>query len=117
MKSVVSAASFSQLKHLILPAVAFAALIGAAPAKADQSELTISYKAYKLESQAGAEDVYTQIKRAVKNYCVTPGVRPVQQHQAERECIARTLNAAIREVSSRRLTRLHKGEASPNVAP
>lgn len=107
----------SRLLNTWVPALAVATLVAAAPVMADEEKLTIRYKAYQLDSQAGAEDVYAQIENAVKDYCVSHGVRPVQQHRDERACVAEMLDEAISKVSNRRLTRIHQGELAPRVAP
>ncbi len=108
----------STLKVTSALAVLGASVLLAGAAQAEET-LTISYKKYQLQSQAGAEDVYAQIENAVKDYCITPGVRPVQQKMQERECVARMLDEAIRKVSNQRLSRIHDGTTNPvaSLAP
>lgn len=92
-------------------------LIGTSQAASDK--VTVSYSTAELNAPGGAAELYDQVEKRIKLYCIDHGVRSVRQRLQERQCISKMLDSAIRKIDNPNLTALHGGKANREraVAP
>lgn len=108
----------TRLLRSILPALAVlglgipAAATASTPSQLDGLAITVSYADLNIASEAGARVLYARLQRASREACdvrsltVAGSVRRVTQTQA---CYREALSAAVEEIDSEALTKIHAG--------
>ena len=104
VQSLISAAAVITIS---LPLSASAAT----PSQFEDVSVKVSYKDLNLDSEAGAQSLYSRLKHASKRACnvrsrtVTGSLRAVAE---AKRCYNETLEAAVRQIDNDALTRIHE---------
>lgn len=93
------------IKLLPFAVIASAALMNAAPAKADHVQF--SYQAHELQTEGGAEMLFKRIESRARIACVNTGVRPLTVRAAEQACEDAMVSDLVAKIDHTRLHRLY----------
>jgi UrcA family protein len=89
---------------------------GAANATADPPQLRVKYNVWELRTQAGAQGVYSRIKRGAERACPDGGVMPISDRMAAVRCQEELIELAVAKLGSPIVTALHSGNESIQLA-
>ncbi len=98
----------------LLAAAAFASTAlpaASAETQGDQLKLTFSFK-----SDAKAADIYSSLRSTATFGCKSAGTVSLRQQRADRECAARFLEAAVKQVGRADVAALHGQAKTFDVA-
>lgn len=93
----------------IVTVFAVAGLTSAPAAFADPDfKFGFKYDQAELMSQDGTQSVYNRLKSEVQDQCRDYGLRGIARLKSEQRCVADTMDAALANIASGRLTAYHK---------